>query len=105
MHITQQSDSSGKEVDVRQNLNCLFQVRLGRYAVLSQISRKAFIETTINGEWTMRVQKFLSELIQPKQEQQRHEAMQHVTQTNTIGRRREPQWFLDRGKWKRRTRL
>ena len=91
--------------DERENLYCLFQVRLGRYGVLSEISRKAFIETTINGEWTTRVQKFLSKLIQPKQEQKEQEARQQLTQANIIARRREPQWFLDRGKWKRRRRL
>ena len=65
------SDSNDK----RHNLYCLFQVRLGRYSLLAEISREAFIRTTINGEWTTRSQSFIESLI-PKKEQPKQQDIQ-----------------------------
>lgn len=45
---------------IRTTLYCLFP-QVGKYARVAEISRKAFINTTTNGEWTTRVQKFIDE--------------------------------------------
>ncbi|WP_396147461.1 competence protein CoiA [Flavobacterium sp.] len=49
-------DSEG----LRNNLYCLFP-QVGSHARVAEISRKAFINTTTNGEWTIRVQEFINE--------------------------------------------
>ena len=46
--------------DLRNNLYCLFP-QVGRHAKVAEISRKAFLNTTTNGEWTLRVQEFINE--------------------------------------------
>lgn len=45
---------------LRNNLYCLFP-QVGRNARVAEISRKAFINTTTNGEWTLKVQEFINE--------------------------------------------
>lgn len=50
------NDSEG----LRNNLYCLFP-QIGRHAIVAEISRKAFINATINGAWTLRVQEFIKE--------------------------------------------
>lgn len=54
--------------DLRHNLYCLFHVKLGRYSILAEIPRVAFVSATINGEWTIRSQTFI-ESIMPKKQQ------------------------------------
>ncbi len=52
----------GSIVDIeglRNNLYCLFP-QVGRPARIAEISRKAFINTTTNGEWALRVQEFIN---------------------------------------------
>lgn len=49
-------DSDG----LRNTLYCLFP-QVGRYARVAEISRKAFINATTNGEWTLRVQEFMND--------------------------------------------
>jgi hypothetical protein len=49
-------DSEG----LRNTLYCLFP-QIGRYATVAEISRKAFINATTNGEWTLRVQEFIND--------------------------------------------
>lgn len=44
---------------LRNNLYCLFP-QVGRYARVAEISRKAFINSTTNGEWSIRVQEFIN---------------------------------------------
>jgi len=63
-------DSEG----LRNTLYCLFP-QVGRYARVAEISRKAFINATTNGEWTLRVQKFINDFrqqdeIERKEQQQ-----------------------------------
>lgn len=41
----------------RNTLYCLFP-QVGKYATVAEITRKAFIKTTINGEWILRAQEF-----------------------------------------------
>lgn len=62
----------GNDKDLRKNLYCLFPALRGEYRVLdrrfAEISRKAFIKSTINGEWTLRVRRLMDTLNQAKQE-------------------------------------
>ncbi len=53
--------------DKRHILYCLFQTRVGRYSILAEITTEAFTKTTINGEWSARIQNFI-ERINPKKE-------------------------------------
>lgn len=48
---------------IRNNLYCLFP-QIGKYAGVAEFSRKAFLNATTNGSWTLRVQKFLDHLIE-----------------------------------------
>lgn len=91
--------------DLRNRLYCLLSIRTGRYAILAEIPRKAFITTSITGDWSLRVRNFIENLIHPKQEQQNQITEQQMPQANNTIRRREPQWFFERGKWKRRKRF
>lgn len=45
---------------LRNSLYCLFP-QVGRHARVAKISRKAFINTTLNGEWTTRVKEFIND--------------------------------------------
>lgn len=49
-------DSEG----LRNTLYCLFP-QVGKYARVAEISRKAFINATTNGEWSLRVQEFVND--------------------------------------------
>ena len=60
---------------MRKTLYCLFP-QVGRHARFAEISRKAFINSTSNGEWTERVEKFINEFrTQDKLEQ--HQTISH----------------------------
>jgi len=59
-------DSEG----LRNTLYCLFP-QVGRHARVAEISRKAFISATTNGEWTIRVQNFINDF--RKQDQKEHQ--------------------------------
>ncbi|NAY93380.1 competence protein [Muricauda sp. JGD-17] len=48
---------------MRNSLYCLFP-QIGKYASVAEFSRKAFLNATTNGNWTLRVQKFLNHLIE-----------------------------------------
>lgn len=58
----------GELKDMRYPLYCLFPKRIGRYAILAEIPRKTFIETTSNGEWFLRVSKFMNNISQANKE-------------------------------------
>lgn len=58
---------------LRNTLYCLFP-QIGRYARVVEISRTAFINTTTNGEWALRVQEFINDYReQDKIEQQKQQ--------------------------------
>lgn len=48
---------------MRNTLYCLFP-QVGKHVNVIEISRKAFLNSTTNGEWTLRVEKFLNYLIE-----------------------------------------
>jgi competence protein CoiA len=48
--------------DVNKNLYCLFPTRVGRYAIIAEVSRTAFIDRTISGELLPRIHNFLIKL-------------------------------------------
>jgi hypothetical protein len=66
--------SMGYSESLRNTLYCLFP-QVGRHARVAEISRKAFINATTNGEWTLRVQEFINDFrkqdeIERKEQQQ-----------------------------------
>jgi len=80
---------------MRNNLYCLFP-QVAQHAVVAEISRKAFLMATTNGEWAIRVQDFLNKLIelnklreqQRKQEdEKRHAHARHVFNQKLFGRK------------------
>lgn len=72
-------DSEG----LRNNLYCLFP-QFGRNARVAVISRKAFLNTTINGEWSSRVQEFINEFRRQDEIQLREERSRSIQSSNTI---------------------
>jgi hypothetical protein len=67
-------DFTDDSESLRNTLYCLFP-QVGRYARVAEISRKAFISATTNGEWTSRVQEFINDYsrqdeIKQKEQQQ-----------------------------------
>lgn len=46
---------------IRSSLYCLFP-QVGKYARVAEISRKAFINSTIGGDWILRTQNFIEEI-------------------------------------------
>jgi hypothetical protein len=54
---------TGNTEDVCDDLYCLFPLRkMFRCAIFAKISRKSFIKTTKNGEWSLRVNRFMNSL-------------------------------------------
>jgi hypothetical protein len=77
--------------DNRHYLYCLFHERVGRYSILAEISRKAFLKTTIDGNWSLRVQKFIDDVIRPQQEYKLLlQQLQKKLSTVRYGQRRGP---------------
>ncbi len=87
--------------DIRNHLYCLFPQRIDRYAILAEISRNAFINTSINGKWSSSVRGLIEHFIHLKQEQQR--IAKQLLQTNI--RQRESPYIFERGRWKKRRRF
>lgn len=50
------------------NLICLLPIRIGLYSFVAEVSRKAFIESTLSGEWSPRINNFITQLLQVKKE-------------------------------------
>jgi competence protein CoiA len=89
--------------DIRSSLYCLFPIlRRGEYAVVAEISRKGFINTTLNGEWLSRAHNLMDKLTQEERALQNQIAKQRP---KTIVRRRESPYILEHGRWKRRRRF
>ncbi|KOS06126.1 hypothetical protein AM493_08845 [Flavobacterium akiainvivens] len=56
------------DLSIRQPLYCLFPIRVGWYAVVAEIPRKAFIKSVTSGEWLPRVKSYMEELKQINRE-------------------------------------
>lgn len=95
-------DELKDKTDLRHNLYCLFQLRLGRYSLLAEIPREAFIKTTINGDWTLRYQSFI-ESIMPKKEESIQK--QDNTQSKTSHRQGTHYYEPKKGKFVKRWRF
>ncbi|SMD44825.1 Competence protein [Aquiflexum balticum DSM 16537] len=76
--------------DFRNLLYCLIPVRIGRYAILAEIPRKAFINASIDGSWSLRVQEFIENLTQPKPERQNQ-----IPEPQVQVRKNEPSHYFD----------
>ena len=77
---------------IRNKLYCLFP-QVGRYARVAEITRKAFINTTTNGEWVKRVQNFIDNFknqdeIERKKEIERKNQQQMMSGTPAFWQRR-----------------
>lgn len=48
--------------DIRNNLYCLFPVKIGRYSVVAEITRTAFLTSITNGDWLPRTTDFMNKL-------------------------------------------
>jgi len=72
-------DSEG----IRNNLYCLFP-QVGSRARVALISRKAFIDTTTNGEWTSRVQNFINEFRRQDEIDQREQRSRNIQSSQKI---------------------
>jgi competence protein CoiA len=68
--------------DMNSFLYCLFPIRIGYDSFLAEISRKIFINTTINGEWLLRARHFIDKLSQDKQEWQNQQEYRQRIQAN-----------------------
>lgn len=88
--------------DVRNDLYCLFPKRLGLDAVFAVIPRKIFVDASINNQWSQWIRNCLEAISLGKLEPQQHSAVQQVKRRII---RREPLYFLERGRWKKRWRL
>ncbi|AOM79491.1 competence protein CoiA [Pedobacter steynii] len=64
------NESITNPLDFRSPLYCLFPIRVGRRGTLARIPRRAFVKTTINGEWSLRVKRIMSELLKARKEWQ-----------------------------------
>ena len=78
--------------DFRKNLYCLFPNQLGRFKILAEISRTAFINKIKEGEWSQRVETFMLNI--------------HVTDNNQRKREEQEEMIFKRilQKLPRRTR-
>jgi competence protein CoiA len=85
---------------LRNPLYCLFP-QVGRHARVAEISRKAFVTTTTNGEWTSRVQEFISNF---RKQDEMQRLKEQRTVSSTVGFRQfgSPlNRFIYRGKRRR----
>ena len=66
--------------DIRNNLYCLFPVKIGRYVVVAEITRTAFLISVTNGDWLPRANDFMNKLIQREQVQREQERLYSIVQ-------------------------
>ena len=67
----------------RNTLYCLFP-QVGRYARVAEISRKAFINATTNGEWTLRVQEFIKGDIKQDEIERKEQSLRMSPASNKV---------------------
>lgn len=97
------TESIGDGNDIRHPLYCLFPMLPKRSdAIVAEISRKAFVNSAINGEWMPRARNLMNELIQAERKRESQTAQQLP---RTIMRRRESPYIFERGRWRRKRRL
>lgn len=60
---------------LRKKLYCLFP-KVGKHVCVAEISRKAFIKSTTSGEWTLRLKKFSTYLIEQRKLQIQREKLE-----------------------------
>jgi competence protein CoiA len=69
--------------DLERNvLYCLFPGRLGRYAIVTEMSRTAFIRTLTSGEWIIRVRNFMTWMAETRKERQIQAAKEQEIQNS-----------------------
>jgi len=55
-------------------LYCLFPIRIGKNATVAEVSREGFINSTTDGKWNLRANRFIDDLNRDKQEWQIQDA-------------------------------
>lgn len=106
------------EDDYRNKLYCLFPKRIRHSIVIVEFTPTAFIKSTIEGDWSTRIQNLITEYIIPKNEQLNKLVEQHMQQEIPnniteqikqleilIQKRKESQWILHKGKMIKRRRF
>ena len=61
---------NSSSVTKRNALYCLFPINIGRESIIAEISRSAFINSVLNGQWSVRAGQFISDILQVKAERQ-----------------------------------
>lgn len=89
---------------LRNYLYCLFP-QVGRHARVAQISRKAFVNTTTNGDWTLRVQEFINEFRKQDEIRERENRQLASYSSNKLIRKGIPLFRYYYGYKKRRRRF
>lgn len=78
------NDSMTDNIEFRKNLYCLFPVRIGASLIVTEISRRSFVETVNSGDWLKRTSDFLAELNQVEQKRQADRERQERIRSNAI---------------------
>lgn len=89
--------------DYRNKLYCLFPIRIRHSIVIAEMPPKAFINSTIEGDWSNRVEKLITDFIIPKDVQLNKLAEQRMQSEIPI--RRPSPWILHKGKVIKRRRF
>lgn len=91
-----QGDDIINPQDARAMLYCLLPVRFGRYGIIAEISRTAFITTVISGELFKRLAIYVRKLMQQDHVRQEHIRKQQILQFNMMVNRAKPKrhWRL-----------
>lgn len=53
----------------RHDLICLFSVKIGRSAVVAEMTQNAFVNSVISGDWSIKAKQFITDITQVAQEQ------------------------------------
>lgn len=96
----QGNESIGDPKDLRNNLYCLFPMRIAREAIVVVLSRKAFIDAVINGKWTqwannhmLNIRQVSQEWLEQMNRQQRHQDSINFERFTTAMRHRKGRRF------------
>ncbi|HKG08307.1 MAG TPA: competence protein CoiA family protein [Pedobacter sp.] len=70
----QQLGSIANVNDKGRYLYCLFPIRIGDSAIIAEIPYQAFIKSTLKGEWSLRMDSFMTKLLEIKKEYHERQA-------------------------------
>lgn len=70
--------------DIRNNLYCLFPIKIGRYVVVEEITHTDFLISVTNGYWLPHANNFMNILIQREQVQREQERLHSIVQQQQL---------------------